>query len=216
MSNEEAGEDRGLAGGGYVLIRSFPNVTEAELAAGLLKSAGIEVQFGDEYAANLYPRGAVTGGVKLWVPRTSVADAEAIFADQPEVVVFACVHNAGRSQMAEAFFNQLADPAKAYAISAGTRPTSRVHPEVVEAMREAGIDLSDAQPRELTDVLAATADYLVTMGCGEECPVVPGVIRTDWALDDPKDQPIERVRRIRDEIREKVRRLIVDEEWSRQ
>ena len=91
-----------------------------------------------------------------------------------------------------------------------------MHPEVVEAMREAGIDLSDAQPRELTDALAATADYLVTMGCGEECPVVPGVVRTDWALDDPKDQPLERVRRIRDEVREKVRRLIADEEWSRQ
>ena len=215
MSNEEAAEDRGLAGGGYVVIRSFPNVTEAELAAGLLKSAGIEVQFGDEYAANLYPRGAVTGGVKLWVPRTSVADAEAIFADQPEVVVFACVHNAGRSQMAEAFFNQLADPAKAYAISAGTRPTSRVHPEVVEAMREAGIDLSDAQPRELTDVLAATADYLVTMGCGEECPVVPGVIRADWALDDPKGQPLARVREIRDDIRRKVSELIAAEGWAR-
>jgi low molecular weight phosphotyrosine protein phosphatase len=157
-------------GDDYVVIRSFPNVTEAHLAAGVLESAGIAVQFGDEYASNLYPRGAPSGGVKLLVPRSAVAEAEAIFADRAEVVVFACVHNAGRSQMAAAFFNQLADPAKAYAISAGTRPGARIHPEVIEVMGEVGIDLADAQPRELTGALSAAADYLITMGCGDECP----------------------------------------------
>jgi arsenate reductase len=197
----------------YVVIRSFPNVTEAHLAAGLLESAGIAVQFSDEYAANLYPRGAPTGGVKLLVPRSAVAEAEAIFAERPEVVIFACVHNAGRSQMAASFFNQLADPAKAYAVSAGTRPGARVHPEVVDVMREVGIDLADAQPRELTGALSAAADYLVTMGCGEECPHVPGVTRDDWALDDPKGQPLDRVRAIRDDIHGRVASLLAAQGW---
>jgi arsenate reductase len=199
----------------YVVIRSFPNVTEAKLAAGLLESAGIEVQLGDEYAANLYPHGAPTGGVKLLVPRSAVAEAEAIFGEQPEVVIFACVRNAGRSQMAAAFFNQLADPTKAYAISAGTRPGARVHPEVVEVMGEVGIDLADAQPRELTGALAAAADYLVTMGCGEECPHVPGVTPDDWPLDDPKGQPLDRVRAIRDDIHGRVASLVAAQGWGR-
>lgn len=123
-------------------------------------------------------------------------------------VVFACVHNAGRSQMAAAFFNAHADPAKAHALSAGTRPSSRVHPVVVEAMHEAGIDLSSARPQQLTPALAAGAGWLVTMGCGEECPVVHGVQREDWPLDDPARQPIAEVRRIRDEIRTNVEQFI--------
>jgi arsenate reductase len=202
-----------LNGDDYVVIRSFPNVTEAHLAAGVLESAGIAVQFGDEYASNLYPRGAPTGGVKLLVPRSAVAEAEAIFADRAEVVVFACVHNAGRSQMAAAFFNQLADPAKAYAISAGTRPAPSIHPEVIEVMCEVGIDLADAQPRELTGALSAAADYLITMGCGDECPHVPGVTRDDWPLDDPKGQPLDRVRAIRDDIHARVAALVAAEGW---
>jgi len=130
-------------------------------------------------------------------------------------VIFACVHNAGRSQMAAAFFNALADPVKARATSAGTAPGDRVHPEVAAAMREAGIDLTAARPRKLTPELAAGAQMLVTMGCGDECPVVPGVIRDDWPLDDPKGRPIDEVRRIRDEIRARVTGLIAREEWGR-
>jgi arsenate reductase len=132
-----------------------------------------------------------------------------------ERVIFACVHNAGRSQMAAAFFNQLADPTQAQAVSAGTQPADRVHPEVAEAMREAGIDLAGSTPRLLTAELAAGARLLVTMGCGESCPVVPGLQREDWPLADPKGQPIERVREIRDQIREQVRQLVETRGWSR-
>ena len=131
-----------------------------------------------------------------------------------KTVLFACVHNAGRSQMAAAFFNALADPARARALSAGTAPGQRVHPEVVAAMREVGIDLSRAQPRLLTDELAAGAHLLVTMGCGEACPVVPGLRREDWPLPDPKTQPMEAVRVIRDGIRERVQRLVEAAGWA--
>ena len=123
-------------------------------------------------------------------------------------VLFACVHNAGRSQMAAAFFNALADPARARAVSAGTRPADRVNPVVVEAMREAGIDVSTATPRHLTAELARDARWLITMGCGDECPVVPGVRREDWPLADPANQPIEQVRAIRDEVRARVRAFV--------
>jgi len=123
-------------------------------------------------------------------------------------VLFACVHNAGRSQMAAAFFNQLADPARATATSAGTEPGSEVHPEVVAVMREAGIDLSEVQPRYLTDELARSADLLVTMGCGDACPFVPGLEVRDWPLDDPKGLPLDEVRRIRDEVKARVVALI--------
>jgi len=130
-------------------------------------------------------------------------------------VIFACVHNAGRSQMAAAFFNAFADPARARAISAGTQPASSVHPGVVAAMREVGIDLASAVPTRLTDELAAGADWLVTMGCGEACPLVPGLKRLDWALPDPKDQPPARVREIRDDIRGRVEAWIAREGWAR-
>ena len=116
-------------------------------------------------------------------------------------VIFACVHNAGRSQMAAAWFNRLADPAKARAVSAGTDPGPRVHPEVLEAMREVGIDLAGATPQKLTNAIAERAQMLITMGCGEACPFVPGVLRDDWPLEDPKGKPIERVRAIRDEVK---------------
>ena len=117
--------------------------------------------------------------------------------------------------MAAAFFNALADPAKARAVSAGTAPASRVHPEVVAAMREIGIDLSGATPRLLTPELTTTGQLLVTMGCGEACPLVPGLRREDWQLDDPKGQPPERVRAIRDEMRQRVARLVEAEGWGR-
>src|SRR4051812_37111490 len=104
-------------------------------------------------------------------------------------ILFACTHNAGRSQMAAAFLTQLADPAKAVGLSAGTQPSDRVHPVVVTVMRELGIDLADAQPRLLTTDLARQATLLVTMGCGEACPFVPGLRVLDWALPDPRDQP---------------------------
>lgn len=124
-------------------------------------------------------------------------------------VIFACVHNAGRSQMAAAFFNAVSDPARARASSAGTAPAARVHPEVLAVMQEVGIDLSEARPTRLTPALTETADLLVTMGCSDECPLVPGLRRIDWPLPDPKGQPIEVVRRIRDEIADRVRQLAI-------
>jgi len=129
-------------------------------------------------------------------------------------VIFACVHNAGRSQMAAAFFNSFADAGKARAVSAGTEPADRVHPEVVAAMREIGIDVSKARPQRLTAELASQASLLITMGCGDACPVVPGLRRDDWPLEDPKGQPVERVRAIRDEIKTRVERLVTAGRWS--
>jgi arsenate reductase len=130
-----------------------------------------------------------------------------------KTVLFACVHNAGRSQMAAAWFNRLVDPTKAHAISAGTDPGTRVHPEVIVAMREVGVDLTGASTTKLTPELAGDAQWLVTMGCGDECPYVPGAQRDDWPLEDPKGKPIERVREIRDEIRDRVQALIEHEGW---
>ena len=128
-----------------------------------------------------------------------------------KTVIFACVHNAGRSQMACAFFNALADSSKARAVSAGTRPGTQVHPEVVAAMLEVGIDLSTVKPQLLTAEMARDADLLITMGCGDECPVVTGLRRDDWLLSDPKGLPPERVRQIRDEIRVRVAALVTAE-----
>lgn len=128
-------------------------------------------------------------------------------------VIFACVHNAGRSQMAAALFNALADPEKARALSAGTAPGSRVHPEVLAVMREVGSDLSAAVPQLLTPALAVQAQWLITMGCGDECPVVPGARRDDWPLEDPKGKPVDEVRRVRDEIRARVEALIDAQGW---
>ena len=132
------------------------------------------------------------------------------------VVVFACVHNAGRSQMAAAWFNRLVDPAKARALSAGTAPGSRIHPEVLAAMAEVGIDLRDAKPSLLTQEMLASVQRLITMGCGEACPVAPpSVIRDDWPLEDPKGQPVERVRLIRDDIKTRVEELLQEQGWNR-
>ena len=131
-----------------------------------------------------------------------------------KTVLFACVHNAGRSQMAAALFNSLADPAKAHAVSAGTNPGPSVHPEVIAVMCELGIDLSAAATTRLTPDLAATTNMLITMGCGDACPYVPGVIRDDWPLEDPKGKSIDTVRSIREDIRHRVASLIAREHWS--
>ena len=131
-------------------------------------------------------------------------------------VLFACIHNAGRSQMAAAWFNELADATRARAVSAGTEPGTRVHPEVLEAMREVGVDLSGRTPQKLTDDLARGAQLLITMGCGEQCPVVPGLRRDDWPLEDPKGKPIARVREIRDDVRARVTALLQREGWARE
>jgi protein-tyrosine-phosphatase len=125
--------------------------------------------------------------------------------------IFACIHNAGRSQMSAAFFNQLADSSKALGVSAGTQPAERIHPVVMDVMREVGIDLADAKPQKLTAELAQGAELLVTMGCGEECPYVPGLRRADWSLTDPKGLPLDEVRAIRDTIRSHVERLVAEE-----
>jgi arsenate reductase len=130
-------------------------------------------------------------------------------------VLFACVHNAGRSQMAAAWFNLLSDPTRARAISAGTDPGPRVHPEVVTAMNEVGVDLSAASTSRLTTELAQRAQLLITMGCGDQCPVVPGLKRDDWPLEDPKGKPLDHVRRIRDDIRDRVTQLLNAEGWRR-
>lgn len=132
-----------------------------------------------------------------------------------KTVLFACTHNAGLSQIAAALFNQLADPSLARAISGGPHPRRRVHPPVVEAMREVGIDLSTAKPRYSSYEMAEGAYILVTMGCGDECPFVPGLRRVDWWIDDPKDQPLEIVCRIRDAVADRVRRLLEEEGWNR-
>jgi arsenate reductase len=118
--------------------------------------------------------------------------------------------------MAAAWFNQLAAPEKARAVSAGTKPAAEVHPIVVDAMNEVGIDVSSAVPQFLSEEVAAGAAYLITMGCGDECPVTPpGTRRLDWALEDPKGKPVERVREIRDDIRGRVAHLLAAEGWAR-
>ncbi|HUA46133.1 MAG TPA: arsenate reductase ArsC [Solirubrobacteraceae bacterium] len=124
-------------------------------------------------------------------------------------VLFVCLHNAGRSQMSEALFERAA-AGRHHALSAGTTPGERVHPEVVEVMRELGIDLADRTPRLLTRELAERADVVVTMGCGDECPFIPGKRYIDWDLPDPKGRPIAEVRATRDDIAALVSALVVD------
>ena len=128
-----------------------------------------------------------------------------------KTLIFACIHNAGRSQMSAAFFNELADTRLARAISAGTQPAEKVHPVVIEVMREVGMDLAQAKPQKLTEELAHSAEVLITMGCGDECPHVPGLRRFDWPLPDPKGLPIEEVRSIREEVRLRVTDLVKSE-----
>jgi arsenate reductase (thioredoxin) len=123
--------------------------------------------------------------------------------------LFVCLHNAGRSQISEALFARAAD-GRHEARSAGTTPGERVHPEVVEAMNELGIDLSDRVPHELTHADAEWADVVVTMGCGDECPYIPGKRYLDWDLPDPKGRPLEEVRATRDEIARRVEQLLTE------
>jgi arsenate reductase len=122
--------------------------------------------------------------------------------------LFVCLHNAGRSQMSAALFERAVD-GRHRALSAGTTPADRVHPEVVTVMRELGIDLADRTPRVLTRELAEQADVVVTMGCGDECPYIPGKRYVDWDLPDPKDRPLEDVRAIRDDIARRVDELVM-------
>jgi arsenate reductase (thioredoxin) len=124
-------------------------------------------------------------------------------------VLFVCLHNAGRSQMSQALFERAAQ-GRHTAASAGTTPAERVHPEVVEVMRELHIDLADRTPRALDRAMAERADVVVTMGCGDECPYIPGKRYIDWELQDPKGLPLDRVREIRDEIAARVSRLVAE------
>jgi len=122
-------------------------------------------------------------------------------------VLFVCLHNAGRSQMSQALFERAA-AGRHKARSAGTRPADRVHPEVVEAMGELDVDLSGRSTTRLTRELAEWADVVVTMGCGDECPYIPGKRYLDWDLPDPKGRPLEEVRRTRDDIERRVAALV--------
>jgi arsenate reductase (thioredoxin) len=128
-------------------------------------------------------------------------------------VLFVCLHNAGRSQMSQALFERAAGGGHT-AASAGTTPAERVHPEVLQVMEELGIDLSDRVPRRLTTELAQEADVVVTMGCGDECPYIPGKRYIDWELEDPKGRPVEEVRATRDEIERRVEGLVGDLDGS--
>ena len=124
-------------------------------------------------------------------------------------VLFVCLHNAGRSQMSQALFDRAAN-GRDRALSAGTTPADHVHPEVVEVMGELGIDLADRRPQLLTRELAEQADVVVTMGCGDDCPFIPGKRYVDWQLADPKGRPLEEVRATRDDIAERVRALVAE------
>jgi protein-tyrosine-phosphatase len=129
-------------------------------------------------------------------------------------VLFVCLHNAGRSQMSQALFERAAN-GRHHALSAGTTPGDRVHPEVVEVMRERGINLAGRRPQLLTRELAQQADIVVTMGCGDQCPFIPGKRYIDWDLPDPKGRPIEEVRATRDEIRRRVTQLLAELDATR-
>jgi arsenate reductase (thioredoxin) len=124
-------------------------------------------------------------------------------------VLFVCLHNAGRSQMSEALFERAAN-GRHSAASAGTEPAERVHPQVVEAMREEGVDLSERKPKRLTPEMAEQADVVVTMGCGDECPFIRGKRYVDWALPDPAGRPLEEARGLREDIERRVRELAED------
>jgi arsenate reductase (thioredoxin) len=124
-------------------------------------------------------------------------------------VLFVCLHNAGRSQMSRALFDRASD-GRHESASAGTTPGDAVHPEVVEVMGEMDIDVSGERPRKLTDEMARWADVVVTMGCGDECPYIPGKRYIDWELDDPKGRPLDEVRATRDEIGRRVEGLVAE------
>lgn len=172
--------------------------------------AFVIAQFVGALAATALFRWLLPRDVAREAPKVLVPHANDKLDAVMKTYIFACVHNAGRSQMAAAFFNLYAESG-CRALSAGTMPAERVHPEVVQVMSEIGIDLSGAKPQTLTIELARDADVLVTMGCGEACPFVPGLRIIDWAIPDPKGQRLEIVRQIRDEIHEQVRTLLKED-----
>ena len=131
--------------------------------------------------------------------------------DKPSVL-FVCVHNAGRSQMAAGFLAALSGGAVEVR-SAGSAPAAQVNPVAVEAMAEVGVDIAAEQPKVLTADAVQASDVVVTMGCGEACPHVSGLRRMDWPLEDPKGKPIERVREIRDDVKARVVKLLDEESW---
>jgi len=128
-------------------------------------------------------------------------------------VIFTCVHNAGRSQMAAGFFNQLVDPTKARAISAGTQPLEQIHLRVKIAMSEVSVDLSHVKPVKLTVELGKSASYLITMGCKDACPFIPNATMMDWPFDDPHSKELEEVRLIRDKIKAQVLKFLAERLW---
>ncbi len=132
-----------------------------------------------------------------------------------QLVLFVCTHNKGRSQIANAFFNQLADPDKARSTSAGLEPVAQVQAEVVEVMREVDIDLAEVRPIELTGRMLTELNFLVTLGCAERCPTIPLLRRQDWRLRDPSNLSVDEVRAIRDEIRGLVSALVEEKGWAR-
>jgi len=134
----------------------------------------------------------------------------------PQSVLFVCEHNAGRSQIAAAFFNLIADPGRAYATSAGLNAAPRVHPEIVTVMKEVGIDLSGVVPIELTARMQTEVSFLVTMGCTERCPLIPRGRRADWDLPELVGQPLDRIRATRDQIADLVENLVRGRQWARQ
>jgi arsenate reductase len=133
----------------------------------------------------------------------------------PAKVLFACVQNAGRSQIAAALFTRAADPGKARALSAGTRPAERVLAEAARTLAELGIDVAGVRPRLLNEPLAREVDLLVTMGCGEECPYVPGLEVLDWEIEDLSGKDPEEVRAVREDIERRVRGLVAERGWER-
>lgn len=169
--------------------------------------AFIIAQFAGALGATILFRWLLPQELALKAPRVLAPHPTERRDSDVKTYIFACIHNAGRSQIASALFNLYAGNG-CRAISAGTMPADRVHPEVLEAMREIGIDLSGAKPQKLTDELARQADVLVTMGCGEVCPFAPGLRIIDWSIADPKGQPLGTVRQIRDQIHEQVKGLI--------
>jgi glycerol uptake facilitator-like aquaporin len=179
--------------------------------------AGIRLQDAPAFIVAQFAGALAATALFRWLVPDVSSRAQRVLMPHPEesrgedvkTYIFACVHNAGRSQMAAAFFNLYAN-AGCCAISAGTAPAKHVHPEVIAVMKEIGIDLSGARPQKLTAELAHKADVLVTMGCGEACPFVPGLKVVEWSIPDPKGQELAAVRDIRDQIHEKVRALLHD------
>src|SRR5688572_12202175 len=137
----------------------------------------------------------------------ALAQADMQITKEVPEVLFVCVHNAGRSQMAAGLLNKLAD-GRVHVRTAGSDPAERINPAVVDAMEEVGVDLSQEFPKPLTDEFVRAADIVITMGCGDACPIYPGKKYEDWELDDPAGQDLETVRRIRDDIQARVEGLI--------